>query len=189
MATTPLFVADTPTLKAQLRLSGVYATAEDVQKIIERALLRNRLEMQRRLGDAVIAALLLTVYNENPTNEAERRRAIANLLEIEMVKCLLLCELRVLFLDSSGSTREDWNENGVFRSRDDASHRNKSEVCCDQDFIEEAIAILTGASPVQDWHLFSTAAGCCPVVPTLPTSCDSGSCCRTCGAQGEECCC
>lgn len=160
MATTPLFVVNMTTLKHELRLSGVPDTNDDVQYIIERAVLRVRLEIYQRLSAAVVSDLLAISYSANPTTANEQKRALANLLEIEMVRGVLFRELPTLFMDASGTAREDWNTNGANRSQGD-------RLPYDEQFVDKAVALLTGDSAEENLRTFSTSRGAPPMLQPL----------------------
>jgi hypothetical protein len=146
-------------LKKELRMSGSYDTAADVHAIIEQSVLRARLEMQERLGDDIITQLLAITYSANPTTADQRRRALANLVEIELVRARLLDILPIIFKDSSGGVSEDWNDNGVFRAASADESRRRPPLGADLDFVNRAISTLTGESDVPDDLVFTTLRG------------------------------
>ena len=113
----PLFVADEPTLKSALRLSSVPASALDTEAIIDEAILRARLRFYRDLGVARTNVLVALPYTALPTTEDEVLRALANTVEVKMVKCQLLRDLPNTFMDASGDVNARWNEEAPTRER------------------------------------------------------------------------
>ena len=113
----PLFVADEATLKSALRLSAVPASALDTEAIIDEAILRARLRFYRDLGVARTNVLVALPYTVLPTTEDEVLRALANTVEVKMVKCQLLRDLPNTFMDASGDVNSRWNEEAPTRER------------------------------------------------------------------------
>lgn len=143
MATVPLFVADLATLKQKLRLTGVPPDqGDDAEAMIEEAILAVRLYFYRNLGPAIIAALLATTFNENPTTELEVRRALANTTEVNLVRLELMCRLPWLWMDSSGEALKAWNEEAPFREKGPSTYADLKE--CLEHEINAAMDILAG---------------------------------------------
>ena len=111
----PLFVADEATLKSALRLSAVPASALDTEAIIDEAILRARLRFYRDLGSARTNELVALPYTALPTTDDEVLRALANTVEVKMVKCHLLRDLPTTFMDASGDVNARWNEEAPVR--------------------------------------------------------------------------
>src|SRR6185436_20608698 len=113
----PLFVADLATLKERLRLSGVPAAASDTHGIIDECVLRARLAFYRRLGESRVTELLAISYTVDPTTENGVLRALANSVEVDLVRCELMQRLPMAFMDASGDINKRWNEEAPFRER------------------------------------------------------------------------
>lgn len=113
----PLFVADLATLKERLRLTGVPAAATDTLAIIDEAVLRARLAFHRRLGTPRVNELLAITYTVNPGDKDGVLRALANSVEIDLVRCELMQRLPQAFMDASGDINKRWNEEAPFRER------------------------------------------------------------------------
>lgn len=113
----PLFVADEATLKSALRLSAVPASALDTEAVIDEAILRARLRFYRDLGSARTNELVALTYTDQPTTDEEVLRALANTVEVKMVKCQLLRDLPNTFMDASGDVNARWNEEAPTRER------------------------------------------------------------------------
>lgn len=158
--TNTLFVANIATLKKELRLTGVSDTASDAHAAIEQAVLRARIEMNTRLGASLVAELLAITYSANPSTDNEYRRALANMIEIELVRARLLDILPVIFKDSAGSAQEDWNESGVFRVASAEESRRRPPLAADLEFVNRAISTLTGEDDVPDDLTFTSQRGC-----------------------------
>lgn len=129
----PLFVASETVLKAALRLSAVPATALDTEAIIDEAILRARLRFYRDLGATRTNELAALVFTELPTTDEEVLRALANTVEVKMVKCQLLRDLPNTFMDASGDVNSRWNEEAPTRERgggefEDELRRCESEI-------------------------------------------------------------
>jgi hypothetical protein len=113
----PLFVATEAALKSALRLSAVPATALDTEAVIDEAILRARLRFYRDLGADRTNELVALVYTDQPTTEEEVLRALANTVEVKMVKCQLLRDLPNTFMDASGDVNARWQEEAPTRER------------------------------------------------------------------------
>ena len=109
----PLFVSNTESLRARLRLTG--AAAGDALAIIDQAILKVRIGFYSRLPEFRIAALLETESVPNPSNKAEILRCLAEQTEVAWVRHTLMQELPTLFIDGSGSTQHIWNQEGMTR--------------------------------------------------------------------------
>lgn len=115
--TDPLFIADLPTLKALMRLTGVPDSRGDTLAILDEAILNARLEFYRRLGEQRVSALVATTFVPNPTTADDILRALANVVEADLVYVQLLRKLPNLFMDASGAAQRVWNEEAPFRER------------------------------------------------------------------------
>lgn len=113
----PLFVADEAALKSALRLSAVPASALDTEAIIDEAILRARLRFYRDLGATRTNELVAMTFTDQPTTDDEVLRALANTVEVKMVKCQLLRDLPNTFMDASGDVNSRWNEEAPTRER------------------------------------------------------------------------
>lgn len=134
----PLFVADEDTLKSALRLSAVPASALDTEAIIDEAILRARLRFYRDLGAARTNELVALPFTDQPTTEDEVLRALANTVEVKMVKCQLLRDLPNTFMDASGDVNHRWQEEAPTRERGGFELEEELKRC-----EEEIIAALT----------------------------------------------
>jgi len=152
--TNPMFVADLDTLKSKLRLTGLAADSA-AEEILDEAILDARASFYRRLDRTVVTALLAIPFNENPTSEADVKRAIANLVEVKLVKIQLMRNLPVLFQDSSGTAQRVWNEEAPFREAGLSSL--ESEIKRLEAEIEESFQILDGEEEQgaeQNWRIY-----------------------------------
>lgn len=113
----PLFIDDLHDLQRELRLSGI-EHCDDVQAILERCVLRFRVEFIKRVGFAETTALQAVTFTAEPSTTDEWRRAAARLLEVKSVWCHLVCELPVHFADASGDDFQALNEEGTWRQLD-----------------------------------------------------------------------
>ena len=143
MAVAPLFVADMDTLKQELRLTAVDST-NDSEQIFQRAVISARAAVFARLGETVANAWVAVAYSENPTGEQGVLRAVANLLEVELVFLRLLDSLPIFFMDDGGGTQQAWNEEGTFRGLD--SDEREALKKTKRELVEEYFEMLdTGA--------------------------------------------
>lgn len=113
----PLFVANMATLLERLRLSGVPTAATDTLAIIDEAVLRARLAFYRRLGESRVAQLVAITYMVNPVSEDTILRALANSVEVDLVRVELMQRLPMAFMDASGDINKRWNQEAPFRER------------------------------------------------------------------------
>jgi hypothetical protein len=134
----PLFVADEATLKAALRLSAVPASALDTEAIIDEAILRARLRFYRDLGVVRTNVLVALPYTETPTTEDGVIRALANTVEVKMVKCQLLRDLPNTFMDASGDVNSRWNEEAPTRERG-SFELNDELARCEQEIVADLV--------------------------------------------------
>jgi len=139
----PLFLTDLAEMKTELRLSGVPASGEDANVILEDVLLQVRTGFYRRLGTTRVGQIVMFPTNyTNPTTNDELLRALAKTVEVKWTWCLLGERLPQLWMDDSGGAWQAYNEQGTFRKlslreREDQCKRYKTE-------IEEAMQILSG---------------------------------------------
>lgn len=155
--TNPLFVADIDTLKAAVRLTGVPASRTDTLAILNEAILKARLDFNRRLGEQRVSFLVGITYNENPTTEDEILRALANQVETNIVYVQLLRKLPNVFMDASGGAQRIWNEEAPFRERgpttlDKEIHRLENQ-------IEEDMEVLSLDEAIPDETTIKTFDG------------------------------
>jgi len=155
--TDPLFVADLDTLKKSVRLSGVPGSREDTLAILNEAILKARLDFNRRLGAQRVAQLSAIAFVDNPVSGDEVLRALANQVETNIVYVQLLRKLPNLFMDASGAAQRIWNEEAPFRERgpttlDKEIHRLENQ-------IEEDMEILSAEESVPDETSIKTFDG------------------------------
>lgn len=156
--TDPFFVADIETLKSELRLTGT-SYCDDVQTILERALLWARLKMFREVGEDQMNTVQAIAYTANPTTADQIRRASANLMEIECVYCYLLDTLPVVFKDASGNTQQIWNDLGTFRDTDSFDREQLKEQC--QNRVAELVdAVRSDDDYQEDVRAFTQDSSC-----------------------------
>lgn len=155
--TDPLFVQDLDTLKKLCRLSGVPASREDTLAILDEAILNARLEFSRRLGKQRVADLVALTFNPNPTTDDEVFRALANIVETNLVYVQLLRKLPNLFMDSSGAAQRIWNEEAPFRER--GGNPLEREIQRRNDQIEEDMEILAAEESIPDETTIKTFDG------------------------------
>lgn len=113
MAVAPIFIADTLTLKSQLRLTG--AAQGDAIAVIDSGIQEAGLYIRRVLGNAKVVALQVIGYVDNPTTDDQVKRLKANKAELALTRIYLMRSMPILFMDASGSKREDWNQEGFTR--------------------------------------------------------------------------
>lgn len=140
MANLPLFAADLATLKTRLRLSGVPVGAVDALAIIDEAILRARMSFYRRLSTFRVNQLLAIPYVENPSTNDEILRALANSVELDLVRLELFKTLPVTWMDASGDANKKWNEEALFRERGPTDRQKEMTRLSDQ--IEEDFQML-----------------------------------------------
>jgi hypothetical protein len=136
----PLFVADLAELKARLRLTGVPASSPDTLAIIDEAVLRARITFYRELGERRVTQLKAITYTINPTTEDGILRALANSVEIDLVRIVLLELLPNTFMDASGDANKRWNEEGLWRERGPSDLR--AEILRIQNSVIESMQML-----------------------------------------------
>ena len=117
MTATPLFLDDQAAVQAALRLTDL-REGTDAIVIVAQGLRMARVRFYTRLGADVVQAIVETDYVEDPTTEDQMKRFVAHLCEVELVRLQLMDRMPVLFMDSSGATRETYNNEGAFRSMD-----------------------------------------------------------------------
>lgn len=113
MAISPVFIADTNTLKAALRLSG--AVNSDAVAMINTGMQQARLYLFRILGATRVTTIQGYAFNENAASDTEVTRLKANMTELALVRIFLMRTMPILFMDASGVKREVWNEEGMTR--------------------------------------------------------------------------
>jgi hypothetical protein len=142
MAVAPLFVTDTETLKSKLRLKGV-ALTDAGQPLIEEAIQQVRAEFGTRLGLARISEIQALTFVENPTTADGYTRALANSLEVKMVRLRLMRILPTMFMDGSGDAHDVWNEEAPFRETSQFDLRAEMNML--EEEINSDLGILSGA--------------------------------------------
>lgn len=147
MATAPLFVADLPTLKTKLRLSGVSDDPSvDASAMIDESILAVRTKFYARLGITKVAALVAITFVPAPSTEPEILRAVANTCEVNMVRLELMDRLPWLWSDSSGEAQKAWNEEAPFREKGSVTFQALREELMQE--IEEALSLLEGSEVI-----------------------------------------
>lgn len=139
--TDPLFVADLDTLKSKLRLTELPDSSSAVG-ILDEVILVSRLKFYRRLLNDRVATLVALPFNANPTTEDEILRALANVVEVKLVRCELLRRLPTTFMDSSGDVNERWNEEAPVREQ--GVFEAEQEILRCEEEIEADMRILEG---------------------------------------------
>lgn len=140
---TPVFIADTSTLKAALRLKD--AASDQANVLIAGAMNKARVVIYDNLGSALTSAIIALVSNENPTTDDQLKRAKAENLEINLVRMFLLRTMPVLFQDSAAGAGESWQES-PFARQSDARSTDREITRLDGE-IKEAIEDLTAGAP------------------------------------------
>lgn len=104
-------------MKQSLRLSGVPNDPAlfDASRILGDAILGARVEFYRRLDVARVNELVGYSHADEPTNDAQVFRACAELLEVKLVLLKLLPRLRQFLLDSTGSSEDAFQREGLLR--------------------------------------------------------------------------
>jgi len=138
----PLFVATLADLLERLRLAGVPTAASSTNAIIDEGVLRARLQFYRRLGEWRVNYLLAIPFNLNPTTEDGVLRALANSVEVDLVRCELMQRLPMAFMDSSGDVNKRWNEEAPFRERGPLDP--SSQIKAIKNRLEEDFQMLAG---------------------------------------------
>jgi hypothetical protein len=155
----PLFNIDLDTLKGKLRLSG---TAQaDAEAIIEQKLSEVRVGFYDSLGVSRIGQLLAIPLEDSPTTAAGIMRLKAANTEVQWIKLLLFRALPTMFIDSSGSALQVWNEEGFTRqaSQSDLSR----EINRLQAEVNDALKDLKGNQPVDAGVIEAATIGpACP---------------------------
>lgn len=139
MAIAPLFISDMEALKSKMRLTGAART--DSLAIIDTCVSEVRLGFFDALSAARVAVLVAIVPSDAPTTDDEIMRSKAELCEAEWVRMLLLRRLPNLFLDSSGQTKQVWNEERIER---ESTASLEKEIARMQAQIADWIGDLTG---------------------------------------------
>lgn len=163
MAVSPIFLTDTAELKSELRLSAVSDT-KDAQQIIERAMVRVRVEMYRRLGTTRMAELIAIAPVENPTALDGLLRNAAESLEVKWVRVFLMDTLPTMFMDDSGGAQEVYNDEGAFRKSDAEDRAAQRKVCLAE--IEELIEFLQDGELGNNTSIETYTS--CPVTKIIP---------------------
>jgi hypothetical protein len=114
MATTPLFLPDIATVKARLRMTGVPA-GTDAESLIEEAIRTVRVGFYRKLSSSRITTLLGYASTDNPSTSTEVLRVQAEITELKWIRYELMRTIPTLFFDSSPSSGEAWNREGLVR--------------------------------------------------------------------------
>lgn len=115
MAVSPLFVADTDTLQAHLRLSGLKGSS-DGEAIFLRATSAARVYLYQRLGMSIVSEMVAQAEVDAPTSLVQIRRTACSLVEVELVRQELLDLMPVMVGDASGDAQQVYNDEGVWRS-------------------------------------------------------------------------
>lgn len=145
--TNPLFVADLNALKGKLRLAQL-PTSSAANDILDEVILVARTDFYRRLGPTRVGQLLAISFNENPTTEDEVLRALANVVEVKLVRCHLLRRLPTAFMDASGQVNKTWNEEAPVRELGVLQAQEEIERC--QQEIERDMELLEGEQTIGD---------------------------------------
>lgn len=143
--TNPLFIADYTVLLTRLRMDGI-ADDDHVNSefaIVEDAVRRVRIGFFDRLGATRIAELQAIAFNPNPVSDDDLQRMRADQAELLWIKKELIKELPVYFLDGSGRYRENWNEEGLLRQKDQEQLDAMALQICEE--LERVLTTLTGA--------------------------------------------
>jgi len=142
----PVFVTDIDTLKAMLRLSNV--ARDDAVAMLESAVRDVRVKLYDRLTSSVVAAVAGITHADNPTTADQLRRAKAEGVEVKMVRVELMRTMPSFFLESLGSVRRAWNEEGTMQPLD---HRDVQRIIAViESEIENDIAAIAGAVATDD---------------------------------------
>jgi len=115
----PVFVTDIDTLKAMLRLSNV--NRDDAVAMLESAIRDVRVKLYDKLTSGVVNSVVAILHAENPSTPDEIRRAKAEGVEVKMVRVELMRTMPSFFLDSLGTVRRQWNEEGSIQPMDHRS--------------------------------------------------------------------
>lgn len=141
MAVVPLFIGTIAELKQRLRLSGVNET-DDAQAIIEDAVREVRLGLIDDLGLSLITTLVAVSFTETPATSDEVRRFRAEMAELFWIRALLVERLPQLFVDSSGTTKQVWNDDGLVRDVGTGSIRRQARDLMRK--VRDYVAFLNG---------------------------------------------
>lgn len=141
MAVNPLFISNVAELKSRLRLSGVDDTA-DAQALIEDAIREVRLGLIDRLGLSLITTLQAITFTETPDTTDEVKRFRAEFAELLWIRAILNERLPQLFVDSSGVSKQVWNDDGLVRDVGTGSVRRQSRDLIRK--VRDHLAYLTG---------------------------------------------
>lgn len=166
MAIVPLFVADRATLVKKLRLTG--ALNNDVDAIIDEAIQKVRTFFFSELGEGTVNAVKAIPFVENATTSQQMLRTVANSCEVQWVKCLLITDLPVLFMEKSGQALDVWNSEGMISADSKKPHQAISTEVCNGVFplLDQLKAMnLTANENAVNIMLFGNSAPCDPVPP------------------------
>lgn len=158
--TDPLFVADLATLKSKLRLTKL-PTDSAANALLDEQILATRTAFYRRLGAARVGQILAIPFVINPTTENGVKRAIANTVEVKMVRVRLMRTLPVLFQDSSGDANTAWNTEAPYREAGLSSLDR--EIKRLEDEIEEDMQVLDGEEEQgaeKNWRVYDGVREC-----------------------------
>ena len=175
----PLFVADDTNtisrdeLVRRLRLTKAFD--DGAQAHIDQAIQETRIwfyDDVEGIGAAQVTKILGIPYVENPTTADELLRVRASLMEVEKVRCILLCKLPVLFMDGSGVSLEAWNEEPLTRNSF-AEIQEMIRKC--EEFIESTLPALKEEPCEQGIVEVSVFGPPCPRPVCCPTPRPGGS--------------
>jgi hypothetical protein len=140
--TAPLFLADTATLLAALRMSGLLEVpGADGNSIVNEAIQAAVVRFYRELTAAQIQSLQGTAFTPQPTTADEAKRMLANLTEIRLVRYYLLDTVDVRFADANPSNRTAWNAEAPLFASGEEKAAMRAQLSAE---IEDGFSILSG---------------------------------------------
>lgn len=161
MAIAPLFISSVVDVKKRLRLSGV-VDSSNAQSMIEEALRTVRVGFYRRISNERISEIASAAVTENPTNDAEIIRQLAEVTELKWIRLELLRTMPTLFADSTPLTQEAWNTEALLRGSS-VSERDMEIRRLEAD-IEQAMSVLVELEQLSEETTVKTSV----YIPTIP---------------------
>jgi len=152
--TNPLFASSLVDLKGRLRLEDLPPSSA-ANDILDHAILDARLTFYRRLGQTVVATLVALPYTTSPTTEVEVKRALAQSVEVKLVRAKLMRTLPHIWSDASGDAQRAWNDEAPYRERGMSDAERELKRLHDE--IEEDFQILEGEDTPgeeSDWRMY-----------------------------------
>lgn len=142
MVIAPLFIATATELATELRMGSVYDTTgnEASTSIINRAIQEARVFLYKELGQARVADILATTYNEAGTTLEELRRMQANNVESLVVRYMIARSYPVFYVDKIEEATASYADD--ITTRQNTPERQAVLLDTLRKAIQEALALL-----------------------------------------------